>query len=69
MKRFFALAVVLSVCLSLVSCSGNDRASAESVVEGAIKAFQSADKQVRCLDSWMSFLLLLSRTATLQKIM
>lgn len=45
MKRFFALAVVLSVCLSLVSCSGNDRASAESVVEDAIKAFQSADKE------------------------
>ena len=40
MKRFFALAVVLSVCLSLVSCGGNDRASAESVVEDAIKAFQ-----------------------------
>ena len=44
MKKFFSLAVVLSVCLSLVSCSGNGRASAESVVEDAIKAFQSADK-------------------------
>lgn len=44
MKRIFALVTVLSMCLSLTAC-GSNRASAETVVDNAIKAFQSVDQE------------------------
>ena len=44
MKRIFALVTVLSTCLSLTAC-GSNRESAETVVDNAIKAFQSVDQE------------------------
>lgn len=44
MKKSFSLILALTLCLSLTGC-GNKRASAESVVESGIKAFQSADQE------------------------
>lgn len=44
MKRIFALVTVLSMCLSLTAC-GSNRESAETVVDNAIKAFQSVDQE------------------------
>lgn len=44
MKKFLRVILALMLCLSLASC-GNQRASAESVVENGIKAFQNADQE------------------------
>ena len=44
MKRIFVLFTVLSMCLSLTAC-GSSRESAETVVDQAIKAFQSLDQE------------------------
>ena len=44
MKRFLSGILALILCLSLAGC-GSQRASAESVVENGIKAFQSADQE------------------------
>ena len=44
MKRILALLTVLSMCLSLTAC-GSNRESAETVVDNAIQAFQSADQE------------------------
>ena len=44
MKKYLAVILALILCLSLAGC-GSKRASAESVVENGIKAFQSADQE------------------------
>ena len=44
MKKFLSVILALVLCLSLASC-GSKRASAESVVESGIKAFQNADEE------------------------
>lgn len=44
MKKFLSVILASLLCLSLTSC-GSQRASAESVVENGIKAFQSADQE------------------------
>lgn len=44
MKKCLSVVLVMIVCLSLSSC-GSKRASAESVVESGIKAFQNADQE------------------------
>lgn len=44
MKKCLSVILVMIVCLSLSSC-GSKRASAESVVESGIKAFQNADQE------------------------
>ena len=44
MKRIFVLFTVLSMCLSLTAC-GSSRESAKTVVDQAIKAFQSLDQE------------------------
>lgn len=43
MKKFWSVILAAAMCLSLVSC-GKSRESAETVVDKAIKAFQSADQ-------------------------
>ena len=44
MKKYLAVILALILCLSLAGC-GSKRASAESVVENGIRAFQSADQK------------------------
>lgn len=44
MKKYSSGILALILCLSLAGC-GSKRASAESVVENGIKAFQSADQE------------------------
>lgn len=44
MKKYLSVILALMLCLPLASC-GSKRASAESVVENGIKAFQSADQE------------------------
>lgn len=44
MKKYLSVILALILCLPLASC-GSKRASAESVVENGIKAFQSADQE------------------------
>ncbi len=44
MKKCLSIILASMLCLSLASC-GNKRASAESVVESGIKAFQNADRE------------------------
>lgn len=44
MRKFLSITLALVLCLSLGSC-GSKRASAESVVESGIKAFQNADQE------------------------
>ena len=43
MRKFLSITLALMLCLSLAGC-GSKRASAESVVENGIKAFQNADQ-------------------------
>ena len=44
MKKYISVMLALILCLSFAGC-GSKRASAESVVENGIKAFQSADQE------------------------
>lgn len=44
MKKYLSVVLALILCLTLASC-GSKRASAESVVENGIKAFQSVDQE------------------------
>ena len=43
MKKILGVLLAVSMCISLVAC-GSSRDSAETVVDNAIKAFQSADQ-------------------------
>ena len=45
MKKLLCAGCSIALCLSLVSCGGASRESAESVVESGIKAFQSMNQE------------------------
>lgn len=44
MKKLLCVGCAIVLCLSIASCGGASRDSAETVVENAIKAFQSGDQ-------------------------